>query len=147
MAKRHFRTDVNKFSKNLRTICDWSLSPRLSYCIKIFGFLSGVVVWSVTNVSWLFVSHHPLDHIQTLMMGHTSSPWTLVPDQTTTPGKNPKTSIQHLRTASKLYAPKWWHEASSIQSSTRHYTPPYNIQTSWRPGVPDFCIPVLEVQV
>jgi hypothetical protein len=36
----------------------------------------------------------PPDHIETLMMGHTGSPKTLVPDQVTTLGKNPKTSIQ-----------------------------------------------------
>jgi hypothetical protein len=29
------------------------------------------------------------------MMGHTGSPETLVPDQILTPGKNPKTVIQH----------------------------------------------------
>jgi hypothetical protein len=37
--------------------------------------------------------YHPLDHIQTPMVGHTSSPETLVPDQMM-PGKNPKTFIQ-----------------------------------------------------
>jgi hypothetical protein len=43
-------------------------------------------------------SHHQgLYHIDTLMMRHTSSPETLVPDQTTTPGKNPKTFVQDNR--------------------------------------------------
>ena len=37
----------------------------------------------------LFVTA-PLVHIETLMMGHTNSTETLVPDQTTTPGKNLK---------------------------------------------------------
>jgi hypothetical protein len=42
------------------------------------------------------MKHHPLVHIETMMMGRTSSPETLVPDQTTTLGKNPKTFIQGI---------------------------------------------------
>ena len=36
----------------------------------------------------------PPDHTETLMMGHTGSPETLVPDQVMKQGKNPKTFIQ-----------------------------------------------------
>ena len=36
--------------------------------------------------------HHLLDYLETLKMGYTSSPETLVPDQTMTPGKKPKNS-------------------------------------------------------
>jgi hypothetical protein len=34
--------------------------------------------------------NNPSDHGKTLIMGHTGSPETLVPDQITTPGKKPK---------------------------------------------------------
>jgi hypothetical protein len=54
--------------------------------------------WSFTQRRGLVQSsgsqcdpEHSLDHTETLMMGHTSSLETLVPDQTTTPGKTPKT--------------------------------------------------------
>jgi hypothetical protein len=36
------------------------------------------------------------------MMGHKKSPETLVPDQTTKSGKNPKTSIQHVNRGESL---------------------------------------------
>ena len=36
------------------------------------------------------------------MMGHTSSPETLVRDQTTKSGKNPKTFIQHVNRGESL---------------------------------------------
>ena len=42
------------------------------------------------------VSHYqPVVHIETLIMGHRNSLETLVPDQITTPGKNPKTSMEY----------------------------------------------------
>ena len=59
--------------------------------LKIFRFLSGFVVWAGTNVSGLL---HTLVHIETLIMGYTSNPETLVPDQTDTPGKNSKIFIE-----------------------------------------------------
>jgi hypothetical protein len=59
--------------------------------LQIFWFLSGFVGWAGTNVSGLL---HTLVHIETLMMGYTINPETLVPDQTATPGKNSKMFIQ-----------------------------------------------------
>ena len=44
-------------------------------------------------------------HLMTLIMGHTSGPERLVPDQKTTPGKNSKTFIQHVICGKSLQ----WH--------------------------------------
>jgi hypothetical protein len=40
--------------------------------------------------------NHLLDYLETLMMGHKSSPETLVSNQEITPRKNPKASTQHV---------------------------------------------------
>ena len=55
----------------------------IAFCV--FGILPGVVVCSGTNVSGL--SDNLLDYLETLMMGHTRSPETLVHHQAVTPGK------------------------------------------------------------
>jgi hypothetical protein len=53
--------------------------------MKDLGFLPGVLGWAGTNLLRL-----------------TSSPKTLVSDQPTTPGKNPKAFTQHVNSGEKL---------------------------------------------
>jgi hypothetical protein len=43
-----------------------------------------------------------LDYLETVMMGHANSPETLVSDQTTPPGKTPKTFMQQILSFIKI---------------------------------------------
>jgi hypothetical protein len=72
-------------------------------------FCSSAFVWSpvVLDVCWL--QAQPLDNIQTLMMGHTNSPETLVPDHNNDAGQKPKNCYTTmLLICSYLHNKKLW---------------------------------------
>ena len=69
--------------------------------IKDLGFLPGVIFWSETKVSGLLVCPIFRDYLETLRMGYTSIPGTLVSDQKITPGKNSKKLLYNKTTAAE----------------------------------------------
>jgi hypothetical protein len=83
----------------------YSLSPRaLQDTVVVRDFLIESSILTSKQISILLYRstlptpwHHPLDHVETQMMGHTSIPETLVPDQTTTAGKNPPKKNFYIR--------------------------------------------------